>query len=78
MVISNTTLGQANINRGKKWYDMRDRDGNLPEWCQSQPSIVKDVEFYLESIKVPEIKLVEWTKEKDGSLTETKSKPEVK
>ena len=44
-------MGKANIARGLKWYKQRDIDGNLPKWCETQPSIVADVKEYLESIK---------------------------
>lgn len=47
-------MSQANINRGRKWYSQRDQDGNLSEWHKSQPSIMADVEEYLNSIKKPE------------------------
>ena len=54
-------MGQANINRGKKWKDeiakaeFENRKKDI-EWMQSQKSITDDIEEYENSIKQVETK----------------------
>jgi len=45
---------EGRLRRGRKWWNMRNRDGNLPEGIAKDPSKMGDVNEYLESIKKEE------------------------
>jgi len=49
-------MGQANINRGKKWADVRakaifNNDSKTVEWMDKQEAIVSDEKTYTDSIQ---------------------------
>ena len=42
------------LQRGALWYSKRNVDGKLPDGVANDPNKMKDVNFYLESIKPKE------------------------
>jgi len=48
---------KGKMTRGEKWFNHRDKDGNLPLNIKSDPNKMNDVNFYLENKeKEPETK----------------------
>ena len=38
---------EGRLRRGEKWYNLRDRDNNLPEGVVNDPEKMKDVDYFL-------------------------------
>jgi len=44
------------LRRGKEYYNMRDRDGNIPKGVTENPDKMSDLDFYLKSLEPKEEK----------------------
>ena len=42
---------QGRLKRGKQYYNMRDRDGNIPKGVTENSDKMKDLDFYLKSLE---------------------------
>lgn len=42
---------KGKLLRGEKWWNQRDRDGNMSAWHKLQKAIMDDVNYFLEDKK---------------------------
>ena len=42
---------EGKLRRGKEYYNMRDRDGNIPKGVTENSDKMKDLDFYLKSLE---------------------------
>lgn len=47
---------EGKLRRGKKYYDRRNQDGEVPKEVLDNPDMKDDLEYYLDSIKKEEPK----------------------